>query len=198
MDNHVDEEVLINLMPMLVEGVARAHARAVEKAVLLGNGGDIGGLAGFATAGTDLATTGTKLTAGALLGARQSMGKYGLMTDELVYVVSHQGYYDLLDDAEFQTIDEVGSDVAVRITGTIGAVYGVPVVVSEELAAPGSGEVAAFVVNKRNFVIPRLRGVTVEQDYEVMNQRRVIVASQSLGFNRLVNAAESAVKISYA
>ena len=198
MDNHVDEEVLINLMPMLVEGVARAHARSVEAAVLLGNGGDIGGLNGFATAGTDLATTATKLTAGALLAARQSMGKYGLMTEELVYIVSHQGYYDLLDDAEFQTIDEVGSDLAVRVTGTIGAVYGVPVVVSEELAAPASGTVAAFVVNKRNFIIPRLRGVSVEQDYEVMNQRRVIVATQSLGFNRLVNAAESAVKISYA
>jgi len=198
MDNHIDEEVLINLMPMLVEGVARAHARAVESAILLGNGDTISGLAGLSTAGTDLATTSTKLTAGALLTARQAMGKYGLMTDELVYIVSHQGYYDLLDDAEFQTIDEVGSDMAVRITGTIGAVFGVPVVVSEELAAPASGTVAAFVVNKRNFAIPRLRGVTVEQDYEVMAQRRVIVATQSLGFNRLVDAAESAVKISYA
>ena len=34
MDNHVDEEVLINLMPMLVESVARAHARAVDDALL--------------------------------------------------------------------------------------------------------------------------------------------------------------------
>ena len=41
-------------------------------------------------------------------------------------------------------------------------------------------------VNVRNFAIPRLRGVNVEQDYEVMNQRNVIVATQSLGFNQLV------------
>ena len=43
-----------------------------------------------------------------------------------------------------------------------------------------------YAVNVRNHVIPRLRGVSVEQDYEVLNQRNVIVASQSLGFNQLV------------
>jgi HK97 family phage prohead protease/HK97 family phage major capsid protein len=201
MDNEVDELVLVNLMPMLVEGVARAHARAVEKAVLLGNGSTIGGLAGVAAAGTDLATTATKLTADALLDARQAMGKYGLMPGELAFIVSHKGYYDLLDDAKFQTLDEVGSDLAVRVTGTIGAVYGTPVIVSEEFDAPASGKAAAFVVNTRNYVIPRLRGVSVEQDYEVMNQRRVIVATQSLGFNELVagnGTDEPSVKISYA
>ena len=46
-----------------------------------------------------------------------------------------------------------------------------------------------YAVNTRNYVIPRLGGVTVEQDYEVMNQRRVIVASQALGFEELVAGA---------
>ena len=44
----------------------------------------------------------------------------------------------------------------------------------------------ALAVYTRNYVIPRLRGVNVEQDYEVLNQRRVIVATQSLGFNEIV------------
>ena len=51
-----------------------------------------------------------------------------------------------------------------------------------------------------NYVIPRLRGVTIETDYEVANQRNVIVASQSLGFNQLVAAASSnrpAVRVPY-
>ena len=77
---------------------------------------------------------------------------------------------------------------------------GTPVVVSEEFAAPGAGVPAAFAVNTRNYVIPRLRGVTVEQDYEVMNQRRVIVASQSLGFAEFVAGAtgsEPSIKIDY-
>jgi HK97 family phage major capsid protein len=201
MDNEVDEQVLVNLLPMLVEGVARAHARSVENAILNGVSGKISGLKDVAAAGTDLADTSTKLTASALLDARQSMGKYGLMPSEIVYIVSQKGYYDLLDDANFQTLDEVGSDLAVRVTGTIGAVFGSAVVVSEEFPAVANEALAAVAVNVRNYVIPRLRGVTVEQDYEVMNQRRVIVATQSLGFAELVagnGTDEPSVKISYA
>jgi HK97 family phage prohead protease/HK97 family phage major capsid protein len=201
MDNEVDELVLVNLLPMLVEGVARAHARSVEAAILNGVSGKIDGLDQHATGtGTLDISDATKLTAAALLDSRQAMGKYGLMPSEIVYIVSHKGYYDLLDDANFQTIDEVGSDLAVRVTGTIGAVFGSPVVVSEEFPAIADGAPAAFAVNVRNFVIPRLRGVTVEQDYEVMNQRRVIVATQSLGFAELVAPAGSdsaCVKIDY-
>lgn len=201
MDNDVDEQVLINLMPMLVESVARAHGRAVENAIINGSG-SVTGLDGYAAAhGTTLdVSDGTRLTAALLLAAREGMGKYGINPTDMAYVVSNDGYYDLLNDANFQTLDEVGSDLAARITGTIGAVFGTPVVVSEEFAAPGAGIPAAFAVNTRNYVIPRLRGVTVEQDYEVMNQRRVIVATQALGFEELIagaTGAEPVVKIDY-
>jgi hypothetical protein len=40
-----------------------------------------------------------------------------------------------------------------------------------------------------NYVIPRLRGVNVETDYIVKEQRTVLVATQSLGFNELVAGA---------
>jgi HK97 family phage prohead protease/HK97 family phage major capsid protein len=192
MDNDVDEQVLVNLMPMLVEGVARSHARAVEAMILNGNG-TIAGLDGEADAHSETLSIGSsaKLTSAILLNARQSMGKYGVNPQDLAYIVSQNSYYDLLDDASFQTMDEVGSDLAVRMTGTIGAVFGTPVIVSDEFPAEAAGIPAAFVVNPRNYVIPRLRGVTVEQDYEVMNQRRVIVASQSLGFEEILPAAGS-------
>ena len=201
MDNNVDEQVLINLMPMLVESVARAHGRAVENAIVNGSG-SITGLDGYAAAhGTTLdVSDGTRLTSALLLAAREGMGKYGVNPTDMAYIVSNDGFYDLLNDANFQTLDEVGNDLAARITGTIGAVYGTPVIVSEEFAAPGAGVPAALAVNTRNYVIPRLGGVTVEQDYEVMNQRRVIVASQALGFEELVagaTGAEPVIKIDY-
>tara|TARA_R100000541_G_scaffold1324_4_gene5877 strand:- start:22248 stop:24224 length:1977 start_codon:yes stop_codon:yes gene_type:complete len=201
MDNNVDEQVLINLMPMLVESVARAHGRAVENAIVNGSG-SITGLDGYAAAhGTTLdVSDGTRLTSALLLAAREGMGKYGVNPTDMAYIVSNDGFYDLLNDANFQTLDEVGNDLAARITGTIGAVFGTPVIVSEEFAAPGAGIPAALAVNTRNYVIPRLGGVTVEQDYEVMNQRRVIVASQALGFEELVagaTGAEPVVKIDY-
>ena len=199
MDNDVDEQVLINLMPMIVESVARAHAKAVESAILMG-GGSITGLDGYAAthsgkidldAASVAAGNSAKMTSAMLLGARQGMGKYGLNPTDLAYIVSQNSYYDLLEDASFQTLDEVGSDLAARVTGTIGAVYGTPVVVSDQFAAEAAAGPAAFACYTRNYVTPRLRGVTVEQDYEVMNQRRVIVASQSLGFEE-INAGSGA------
>ena len=198
MDNDVDEQVLINLMPMLIEGVARAHGRAVENAILNGASSAPSGLADFASAATLSGTDnmdisdGDLLTAANLLTARKAMGKYGLNPSDVTYIVSSASYYDLLSDSAFQTLDEVGSDLAVRVTGTIGAVFGSPVVVSEEFPADNTnGNMAAVAVYARNYVIPRLRGVTVEQDYEVMNQRRVIVATQSLGFEEIVAGASA-------
>ena len=195
MDNNIDEEVLINLMPMLIEGVARAHARAVDDALLNGTSGGTQGFDGLealagsvkvdvldanASGGTDLV-----VTAAEFLAARKLMGKYGMNASDLVYVVSQARYYDLLADAAFADITDVGSDIATKITGTVGAIYGTPVIVSDQIEAEANGASVGYAVNVRNHVIPRLRGVSIEQDYEVMNQRNVIVASQSLGFNQL-------------
>jgi len=193
MDNNIDEEVLVNLMPMLVESVARAHARAVDNAILNGTSGGneafdgLEALAGSNAYATDVAAAGTgAVTASDFLEARKLMGKYGMMPEDLVYVVSQKRYYDLIADAGFADITDVGSDVATKITGSVGAIYGTPVVVSDQLESEGASASMGYAVNVRNHVIPRLRGVSVEQDYEVLNQRRVIVASQSLGFNQLV------------
>ena len=193
MDNNIDEEVLVNLMPMLVESVARAHARAVDGALLTGTSGGSEGFDGLeALAGsnaftTSVAAAGTGVVDAAdFLGARKLMGKYGMMPEDLIYVVSQKRYYDLIADAGFADITDVGSDMATKITGSVGSIFGTPVVVSDQLEAEGANASVGYAVNVRNHVVPRLRGVSVEQDYEVLNQRRVIVASQSLGFNQLV------------
>jgi HK97 family phage prohead protease len=204
MDNHVDEEVLINLMPMLVESVARAHARAVDDALLnhvaTGGSDDFDGLiklAGSNTFDTSVSAanlSGTAVDAADFLSARKLMGKYGMMPEELVYVVSQKRYYDLIADAGFADITDVGSDVATKITGQVGAIFGTPVIVSDNFPTEAEDACVGLAVNVRNFAIPRLRGVNVEQDYEVMNQRNVIVATQSLGFNQLV--ADTATDVS--
>ena len=208
MDNHIDEEVLVNLMPMLIESVARAHARAVDEAIINGTSGGAAGFDGLeALAGTvkvDVldtnATGGTDLviTAAEFLEARKLMGKYGMNPSDLIYLVSQARYYDLIADPGFADITDVGSNIATKITGQIGAVFGSPVIVTDSFPAESSGIPLAFAVNTRNYVIPRLRGVTVETDYEVGNQRNVVVASQALGFEELVSDTagnRSAVKI---
>jgi HK97 family phage prohead protease/HK97 family phage major capsid protein len=202
MDNHVDEEVLVNLMPMLVESVARAHARAVDNAIINGSG-SITGLDGYATASSVAPSISGNavLTAANLLTARKAMGKYGINPSDVAYIISQARYYELIEDSGFADITDVGSDIATKLTGAIGAVYGSPVIVSDSFAAEANGIPCAFAVNTRNYAIPRLRGVAVETDYEVGNQRRVIVATQSLGFEELVADTagnRSAVKIDLA
>ena len=206
MDNNVDEQVLINLMPMLVDSVARAHARAVDNAIINGSG-SITGLDGYAAAsGSSIDLDGASiaagnsatLTAAGLLTARKAMGKYGVNPADVAYIVSQARYFELIEDAGFQDVTDVGSDLATKITGQIGSVFGSPVIVSDSFATEGAGVPVAFAVNARNYVIPRLRGVTVETDYEVGNQRNVVVASQALGFEELVAGAtgnEPVVKI---
>ena len=196
MDNNIDEEVLINLMPMLVEGVARAHARAVDNALITGTAAGaqgFNGLEALAAANkvdvlnqTTVNTETSAVRASEFLDARKLMGKYGMVAGDLAYVVSQARYYDLIADPGFADITDVGSDLATKISGTVGAIYGTPVIVSDQIEGDGAdGGTVGYAVNVKNHVIPRLRGVSIEQDYEVMNQRNVIVASQSLGFNQL-------------
>jgi len=201
-DNDTDEQILIALLPMLVDAVARAHARAVDSMIING-AGSIDGLDTYASV-TDSTLSiggGALLTAAGLLNARQVMGKYGMNPRDIAYVVSQNGYYDLLDDAGFQDINEVGSDIAMKVNGTVGAVYGSQVVVSDSFPAEAAGTPAGFAVNIRNYVIPRLRGIKLETDYEVMAQRSVIVGSQALGFEELtagVAGHDGCIKIDFA
>ena len=75
--------------------------------------------------------------------------------------------------------------------------YGSPVIVSDEFATPAVSKYYALAVNTRNYVIPRLRGITVESDYEVANQRRVLVASQRIGFSDIIDGAASKWGLQY-
>ena len=201
LDNHIDEEILVNLLPMMTENVARAHAKAVDDMVLNGAAGPgINGIADMATNVTLSATnqvslsSGDALTSAALLEARSAMGKYGLSPSDVTFIVSQKRYYDLIADAGFADITDVGSDVATKLVGSIGSVYGTPILISDNFAATETTSTdIAYAVNTSNFVIPRLRGVNVEQDYEVREQRRLVVASQSLGFDRLFGATSNNV-----
>ena len=103
----------------------------------------------------------------------------------------------MLEDGDFQVANELGS-VGTRITGQIGSVYGSPVYVCDEFPAAASGKAAAVALNTRNFVVPVLRGVTIEQDYEVANQRRILVASQRRGFDQMFGEAGQVVVVNYA
>jgi HK97 family phage prohead protease len=206
--NETEEDAVIPILPLIRESMIRSHVRGVENMILAGNdpdgvytsGAKNGLIAHARTAGrmVTAAGTNTALTAGDLFGLRRVMGKYGVRPQDIVYIVSQQAYFELIQDAEFQDADLVGANNATKLTGEIGSVYGSRVLMSDEFAAPGAGRFYALAVNRRNFVVPRLRGLTVESDYEVREQRRVLVTSQRLGFNEIIPDAMSVVGLRYA
>ena len=122
---------------------------------------------------------------------RAQMGKYGLRPLDVAYIVPTDGYYQLIDASGFTDVSEVGEALASKLSGLVGTVFGSPVIATDQLAsnlaaAGAATSTAALAVYTGNYVIPRLRGVNIETDYEVFNQRNVIVATQSLGFEELV------------
>ena len=61
------------------------------------------------------------------------MGKYGMNPSEVVYIISQVGYYHYFEDAEFQDANPVG-DMAPKLNGEIGQVFGSRVLVCDEFA----------------------------------------------------------------
>ena len=202
--NETEEDAIMPILPLIREQMVRSHARAIENAILAGDDADgafgtsgaaFEGLLHLARNDSDFTQSGTafaseKLVATDLLEMRKNMGKYGVNPNEVVFVVSQRSYFELLEDGEFQDTNLVG-DMATKLSGEIGQVFGSRVILCDEFAAPATSKFAAIAVYPRNYVIPRLRGVTIESDYEVANQRRVLVASQRLGFTDLIDGATS-------
>jgi len=202
--NETEEDAILPILPLIRESMVRSHARAIENAMLAGDdadgafgtgGASFEGLLHLARNDSDFTQSATAfatdtVTAADLLTMRKNMGKYGVNPNDVVYIVSQTTYYQLLEDAEFQDANLVG-DIATKLSGEIGQVFGSRVLLCDEFATPAISKFAAVAVYTRNYVVPRLRGVTVESDYEVANQRRVLVASQRIGFTDLIDAATS-------
>ena len=128
------------------------------------------------------------LTGSDLLTARSAMGVFGVDPSKLAYVIETNAYYDLLADTNFQDFTDVGSDLATKVTGQVGSIFGSPVIVSDVIPTTGDAKAFGAVINTDAAIIGRLRGVSLETDYEVANQRTAIVASQSLGFKQIQGA----------
>ena len=209
--NETEEDAILPILPLIRESMVRSHARAIENAILVGDdadgafgtsGASFEGLCHLAAndsnttqpSGTFAATD--AVTAADLLSLRKAMGKYGVNPSEVVYIVSQDVYYDLLNDAEFQDVNLVG-DMATKLSGEIGQVFGSRVLICDEFAAKAHSKFNSVAVYPRNYVMPRLRGVTVESDYDVATQRRVLVASQRIGFLDLIDGADSVQALKY-
>jgi hypothetical protein len=211
--NDTDEQIVVNVLPWILSALARAHARAIDGSIMNGTSNQAGLCGGAGTDGagsffaadsanvTDIANDGSGALTGAnLLAARSEMGKYGVNPNDVAYVVNVEEYFNLIADAAFSDISEVGSELAMKVVGQVGSIYGSPVVASDQFSR-ATTKTAACSVNVHNYLMPRLKAVGIETDYEVAGQRTALVAAQSRGFEELVagsGADQPAVRIEYA
>jgi len=205
--NETEEDTILAILPLINETMIRAHARSVEHAMLLGGhsqGVLTGSFDGICEQARDnsketqstTAQATDKLTAANLMTLRRGMGKWGVRPSDVVYIVSQTGYFDLLEDPEFQDMNLVGSN-AVKLTGEIGNVYGSKVMLCDEFPTPAVSKLFAAALNPRNFIVPRMRGVTLESAYYPGLQHRELVASQRLGMDSIITAGTSCVTYKY-
>lgn len=104
----------------------------------------------------------------ALMGPR---GNFGLNPKSLINIVDPNVYYDLLGLAAIESIADVGSQ-ATLLTGSVGQIKGVPVLVSDELentdatgkfpSAHNGTKASHVVVNTNNVVVGYRREISTE------------------------------------
>ena len=180
-----EEDSLLALMPVIRDGMIRRVARAVDRAMLRGAGSGSDPVEGLVTKDAASAVTldisdATKATVATMRAMRKDLGVWGLDPAEIIYIVSTDVYYDLLDDTTFQTMDNVGPQ-ATLLTGQIGSIANSPVLVSGEFDSKAAGAAGAVCVAPANFLIGNQRGLRIDTQELVETQRRVMVASLRTG-----------------
>jgi HK97 family phage prohead protease/HK97 family phage major capsid protein len=197
-----EEDSILVILPIVRDAMVRRIARTVDRAYLLGDAGTIApfnGLNAYASsAATPSAAAATYGSVAALRNMRKGLGAWGLDPAEVVFVVSTEVYYDLLDDSTFQDMSKVGP-LATQLTGQIGQVGGSPVLVSAEFDTKGSGKTGAIAFAPGNFLAGNQRGLRFDTQELVETQRRVLVASLRTGMTQVTaNLGSGATKLVWA
>ena len=184
-----EEDSLLIIMPIVRDAMVRRLARAVDRAYLLGAGAGADPVKGLslynATSTVTPTNTGVASIAN-LRTMRRNLGAWGLDPAEIVYVVSTEVYYDLLDDTSFQTMNQVGPQ-ATLLTGQVGQIGNSPVLVSAEFPSKAGGtntastNIGAIAFAPANFMAGNQRGLRFDTQELVETQRRVLVGSLRTG-----------------
>jgi hypothetical protein len=139
---------------------------------------------------------------------RTKMDKYGVRPSELVWLMDLNTYIRSLSITNFQTLDKFGPQATI-LTGQLGAVEGVPVIVSEQMAlADTDGKVTKggngtdtgtlLCVNRSQYWVGSRRELLVEVERDVQKRQTVMVVSFRMAFDgRNANASDSAVAMQY-
>lgn len=215
-----EEDTILPLLDFLRQAATRRMARGIDKALLRGDGS----LSAFSTsnalsgAGTypsvikgivELAagvnglvsktgTTTGKAGPGDIAAARLALGKYGLaLGTNLAYITSVEGYNNLVTNTDFQTVDKFGAQ-ATYLTGSVGAVYGIPIYISEFMdTASAADSNLGVLVYKPGFIIGERRAMEIESEYLPQQQVTAMYLSTRFDFKALTTVSNAALSTRY-
>jgi HK97 family phage prohead protease len=197
-----EEDSIIALAPIINDAIRRRMAKSSDKALLRGLASGatdpLSGICTLAAATGGAAQTtmsvggGDKTTVSILQTVRRGLGVYGTDPMDVIYIVSNDSYFDLLEDPDFRTMDLVG-DKATILRGQIGSVNGSPVVISGEFEAKAATKHCAVAVNTSNFIVGNVRTMLLEKDKDIVNQTNVLVATRRMAFKQLLADASASV-----
>lgn len=215
-----EEDTVIALIDFLRESAVNRLARGIDKAILRGDGSITGSMSSnsaLASSGdyasvikgivpltisasltANTAGTTTKAGPASMAALRVKLGRYGLTPGQsLAYVTSVEGYNTLVTNADFQTVDKLGPQ-ATYLTGSLGALYGIPVYVSEFMDTAAAAEARlGTLIYKPGFIIGESRSMELETEYKPDLQYTAMYISTRLDFKAMTTVAAAALSTRY-
>ena len=133
---------------------------------------------------------------------RGKLGKYGVRPSELAYIIDVNTFIKALSIDSFRTLDKFGPN-ATLLTGQLGAVEGIPVIVSEQLRlADADGKVTdggsandkgrLLLVNRTQWRVGFKRELTIETVRDAQKRQNVMVVSFRIALQERSGARASA------
>ena len=133
---------------------------------------------------------------------RTKLGKYGVRPSELAYIMDVNTYIRSLTVANFRTLDKLGPNATV-LRGQLGAVEGIPVIVSEKMKlADTDGKVTdagnatdtgrLLLVNRSQWRVGFRREPAIETDRDIQKRQNTMVISLRIAFAERTGTRSSA------
>ncbi len=133
---------------------------------------------------------------------RGKLGKYGVRPSDLAYIMDVNTYIKSLAVSSFRTLDKFGPQATV-LTGQLGAVDGIPVIVSEQMAlADVDGKVTnggnantkgrLLIVNRSQWRVGFKRELTIETVRDAQKRQNIMVLSFRIALQERSGSRSSA------
>jgi len=228
----LDEDAVIAMLPEIRATLVRNAAEVMDDMILNGDTSDAGininadGAASGALSGaagldhflsfdglikipvvsntSQHVTTSSAVTNDMYNEVRSKLDKYGVRPSEMAIVMDLNTYIRAQSLSEFRTLDKFGPQATI-MTGQLGAVEGIPVIVSEQmLLADTDGKVSSggngtdtgrfIIVNRTQYWVGTRRELLIEVDRSIEKRQTIMVVSFRMAFEgRNDNTSDNAV-----